>query len=176
MIKALEDRFAPPNQTALYRVQLRERHQRPSESLSELGQDVRRLTNLAYPSAPADLKETLAKEQFIDSLKSVDMRLRVKQARPVKLNDAVCHAVELEAFNRAERARLESHRIVSSADIEAEKTTTVKSNNEPLLRLQATVDRLEKQIKALQVRSNLTRKRFRLSYRHIRLVHGRTIR
>ncbi|KAH3827338.1 hypothetical protein DPMN_129270 [Dreissena polymorpha] len=32
------------------------------------------------------------------------MTLRNKQARPVRLDDAIRHAVELEAFNRAERA------------------------------------------------------------------------
>ena len=58
---ALEERCAPPNQTELYRVQLRDRRQKASESLSELGQDIRRLTNQAYPSAPSDLRETLAK-------------------------------------------------------------------------------------------------------------------
>ncbi|XP_053391020.1 uncharacterized protein LOC128553858 [Mercenaria mercenaria] len=36
------------------------------------------------------------------------MRLRVKQARPIDLNDAVRHAVELDAFNSAERKHLES--------------------------------------------------------------------
>jgi hypothetical protein len=38
------------------------------ETLPELGQDVRRLANLAYPTAPNDVRETLTKEQFIDSL------------------------------------------------------------------------------------------------------------
>lgn len=108
LVKTLEERFAPPNQTELCRVQLRERRQKASESLSELGQDVRRLTNLAYPTAPSDLRETLSKEQFIDALVSSDMRLRIKQARPKNLNDAVRHAVELEAFNRAERKHLEA--------------------------------------------------------------------
>ena len=50
------------------------------------------------------------------------MRLRVKQARPSNLNDAVRHAVELEAFNKAERktqegfghVRLTDHTDVSS--------------------------------------------------------------
>ena len=104
---ALQERFAPPNQTELYRVQLKERRQKASESLTELGQDIWRLTNLAYPTAPADLRETLAKEQFIDALVSSDMRLRIKQARPTSLNMAVRHAVELEAFNKAERKHLE---------------------------------------------------------------------
>jgi hypothetical protein len=31
------------------------------------------------------------------------MRLRIKQARPVDLNDAIRHVVDLEAFNSAER-------------------------------------------------------------------------
>ena len=68
LCKALEDRYAPSNQTELYRAQLRDRRQKASESIPELGQDVRRLTNLAYATAPADVRETLAKEQFIDAL------------------------------------------------------------------------------------------------------------
>ena len=80
LFKALEDRFASPNQTELNRVQLRERRQKATESLSELGQDIRRLTNLAYPTAASELRETLAEDQFIDSLISVDMRLRIKQS------------------------------------------------------------------------------------------------
>ena len=60
------------------------------------------MANLAYPTAPNDVRETLAKEQFIDSLIDGDMRLRIKQARPINLNDAIRHAVELEAFNKAE--------------------------------------------------------------------------
>ena len=45
LVQALEERFAPPNQTELYRVQLRERRQKASETMAELGQDIRRLTN-----------------------------------------------------------------------------------------------------------------------------------
>ncbi|XP_071141135.1 uncharacterized protein [Mytilus edulis] len=102
LVMSLEERFSPANQTELYRTQLRERRQKASESLPELGQDIRRLANLSYPTAPNDVRETLAKEQFIDGLMSVNMRLRIKQARPTDLNDAIRNAVELEAFNKAE--------------------------------------------------------------------------
>ncbi|MEW8542138.1 MAG: hypothetical protein AB2693_01270, partial [Candidatus Thiodiazotropha sp.] len=142
LVKALEERFAPPNQTELYRVQLRERRQKASETLSELGQDIRRLTNLAYPTAPNDLRETLAKEQFIDALVNSDMRLRIKQARPKNLNDAVRHAVELEAFNRAERKHLESEGYMRSTSWKApeEKNSLEKD----LKTLQKTVLDLQK--------------------------------
>ena len=61
------------------------------------------MTNLAYPTAPFDVRETLAKEQFLDALSDSDMRLRIKQARPRDLNEAIRHAVELEAYAKAER-------------------------------------------------------------------------
>ena len=83
------------NQTELYRAQLKERHQKATETLPQLGQDIQRLTRLAYPTASADVCETLAKEYFISSF---DMRLRIKQARPEHLSDAIRHAVELNAF------------------------------------------------------------------------------
>ena len=80
LCKALEDRYAPANQMDLYRAQLKDRKQKASESVPELGQDVRRLTNLAYAKAPSDVRETLAMEYFIDALHSSDMRLRIKQS------------------------------------------------------------------------------------------------
>ena len=68
LVKSLRERFSPPNQTDLYRVQLKERRQKATETFSELGQSIRRLTNLAYPTAPGEVRETLAKDQFIDAL------------------------------------------------------------------------------------------------------------
>lgn len=104
---ALEDKFSSSSQTQLYRCQFRERCQKASETLPQLGQDIWCLTNLAYPSALSDVQETLAKEHFIDGLVSSDMRMRIKQAKLTSLNDAVQHAVELDAYNRAERTHQE---------------------------------------------------------------------
>lgn len=83
LIRALEDRFSPANQTELYRVQLKARRQKATESMG--------------------VRETLAKERFIDVLINSYMRLGKKQARPTNSNDAVRHAVKLEAYYRAER-------------------------------------------------------------------------
>ena len=77
-----------------------------------MGQEIRRLINLAYPTASSELKEVLATEQFLDGLFDYEMRLKIKQARPVNLNDAIQRAVELEAFNRAERRRKENVNVI----------------------------------------------------------------
>ncbi|VDI54542.1 Hypothetical predicted protein [Mytilus galloprovincialis] len=108
LVNALEERFAPSSQTELYRVQFKELRQKVSETLPGLGQSVRRLSNLAYPTAPLELRDTLAKEQFIDALADSEMRLRIKQSRPKGLNDAIRLAVELEAYNMAESKTLKS--------------------------------------------------------------------
>ena len=75
-----------------------------------MGQDVRKLTNLAYPTASSDLKEILATEQFLDGLHDCEMRVKIKQARLSSLNDAIQRTVDLEAFNRAEKGRTETVR------------------------------------------------------------------
>lgn len=68
IVNALKKRYAPSNQNDLYRNQLRERKQRTAETLPELGQSIRRLTNQAYPTAPGDFRVMFAKEQLIDVL------------------------------------------------------------------------------------------------------------
>ena len=147
LAKALQERFAPPNQTELYRVQLRERRQKATESLSELGQDIQRLTNLAYPTAPSDLRETLSKEQFIDALVSSDMRIRVKQAQPVDLNDAIRHAVELEAYNRAEKKHLEAQGFLRAT---SEKSDDSKSKDTAQVNFEEKLSHLQKSLAELQ--------------------------
>jgi hypothetical protein len=106
---ALAKRFDPANQVELYRVQLRSRVLGSGETLPELGQAIRRLTGRAYPGANYQLLDILSRDHFIDALPDSDMRLRVYQAKPVTLDDAVYTAVELDAFQKAERQRL-AHR------------------------------------------------------------------
>ena len=151
LVKALEERFSPPNQMELYRVQLQERRQTASETLSALGQDIRRLTNLAYPTAPCDVRETLAKEQFIEALHSSEIRLRVKQARPSDLNDAVRHAVELEAYNRAERKKQEGQGYLFSANAsETRSPEQNDSNNTSMESLTKTLKLIQDELKSIK--------------------------
>ncbi|CAC5398065.1 unnamed protein product [Mytilus coruscus] len=64
---------------------------------------------LIWPTrALLELRDTLAKEQFLDALVDSEMRLRIKQSRPKGLNDAIRLAVELEAYNKAESRTMKS--------------------------------------------------------------------
>lgn len=106
MVEALEERFA---QTELYnyRAQLKERGPRASETLTELGQAIRRLACLAHPSVQMEVGETLGKEAFINALVDSDMRLRIKQCIPKNLNKAI--RLELDAYYKTvKRSHLNS--------------------------------------------------------------------
>lgn len=154
--KSLEESFSPVNQTELYRAQLREGRQTATEPIPQLGQDIKRLTRLAYPTAQGDVCETLAKEYFIDALPSFDMRLSIKQSRPVNLNDAIRHAVELHAFVGSECKRHEDSGLccgtVSDSLMPDSKTESledaVKSIKEVLQSLQKDINNMKQQQKA----------------------------
>lgn len=103
--RALSRRFGSENRTELFRVQLKNLVRKRDQTLPELGQYINRLSRKAYPSAPFDLMETLCRDHFIDALTDSDMRLRIQQARPRNIDEATKLAVELDAFNQAEKQR-----------------------------------------------------------------------
>lgn len=125
---ALESRFAPANQTELYRAMLREKRQKAAETLPELGESIRRLAHLAYPTAPREVTEMIAKDQFVDALIDFDMRLRIQQSRPKSLNDAIRLAVEIEAFSRAERQRRPNVGFARGAAMDQDKEDSPEPN------------------------------------------------
>ncbi|KAH3848957.1 hypothetical protein DPMN_091342 [Dreissena polymorpha] len=121
-------------------MKLRERNQRAAENLSELAQDIRRLTNLAYPKF-TDVRETLAKEQFLDSLHSEKLRIRTKKARPSSLND-VRHAVEMEAYYKAEQKHLASSQVLATSTAEGDSQIKHQSD---LKSLKSKIQQLQRQ-------------------------------
>jgi hypothetical protein len=160
LVTALEERFAPPNQTELYRVQLRGRRKRASETMPELGHSIRRLANIAYPKALADVRETSALEQFLDSLPNLDMRIRIKQVRPKDLNDAIRHAVEYEAYLRAEEHRDHKayQRQVADKVVESSFNEELKQWMESMEKNLLSLSKEIKQIQ-LQVRQNVDKEK-----------------
>ena len=105
MVAALESRFGSAHQQELHRFKFKSRLRRRDESLQELAGDLERLARLAYPSAPEEMKDLLAKERFIDAILDGDTRLRLKQSRPQSLRAALTLSMELESYRLASRQR-----------------------------------------------------------------------
>ena len=120
LVDNLSTRFGSEGQTELFKAQLKSRQRKHNESLPELAQALRRLIARSYPSAPLALRETLARDHFIDALLDMETRLRLKQNGPVNLDEAVRMAIELEAFQQAENERFsgKTKRVVRAATAE----------------------------------------------------------
>lgn len=139
---ALEDRFAPASQAELYRMQMRERRQIAGETFSELGQDIQRLANMAYPTVTFEFRESLAREHFVDALDYSEMRICIKESRPRSLKDAVILAVELDAHQRTDRKHYARH---VDVDPSAEKLV------EMVKTLSAKIESLQTDLRDLQI-------------------------
>jgi len=99
LVKILEKRFAPPNQTEMYRSQLDARQRRKGGNLPELAQDIKRLTRLAYPTAPHDLRDNLAYRSFREALNDQDLQWAICQGQISTIDEALHLALKYEAFH-----------------------------------------------------------------------------
>lgn len=95
---ALQTRFEPKNQTEMYRAQMNGRYRKRNESLSELAQDIKRLARLAYPTAPCEVRDTLAYKCFRDALCDQNMEWAICQGSSENIDEALNLALKFEAF------------------------------------------------------------------------------
>ena len=101
LVNALNIRFGSLNSSELYRVQLKSRIKKKSESLAELAQDIKHLTGQAYPLYPTAFREPLALEYFMDALSDRDMKWNIYKGKPKCLDGALQLATEYEVFQIA---------------------------------------------------------------------------
>jgi len=98
LVTALDSRFGTSNRTEMFQVSLRSHTRKPEETLPELAQAIRRLTRQAYPDATISLRESIAKDQFIEALTDPKLHWKVHQVKAVMITEALDAAVEVEAF------------------------------------------------------------------------------
>ena len=103
LVASLESRFGVKQQEPWFRSQLRRRTRGAGESLPSLARDVERLVALAYPTAVQELRDSLACDHFVDALNDADLQIAVRQGRPGSLQEALAHAVEIDAIRRSVR-------------------------------------------------------------------------
>ena len=125
---ALTQAFCPTQQIYLYQAELKNRVKKPSESLSDLGRDIVRLAKLAYPTADAPTRETVAISAFLDALpgNAMETRMSVLRVRPKTMLEVVALAIEVETVIEASghrRAKRDVHQVDDSTP-NSQKTET----------------------------------------------------
>lgn len=87
-----------PKQTEMYRAQMNGRYRKRDDSLSELAQDIKCLARLAYPTAPCEVRYTLAYKCFRDALCDQNMEWAICQSTSENIDEVLNLALKFEAF------------------------------------------------------------------------------
>jgi hypothetical protein len=105
---------------------------------------------LAYADAPPTIIDTLARDQFVDSLPDDDMRLRLRQERPQTLQRALELALELESFHLANRQQ--KMRVSRETKVQSEFTPrgTTTSTLDIAKRMEAASNQIAQSMKKLK--------------------------
>ena len=75
----LRARHGNREQHEKFRVELKYRRRKVGESQQELSHDIERLATRAYPRVPHDVRDTLARDAFIEALDNRTLSNRVRE-------------------------------------------------------------------------------------------------
>ncbi|GBN09632.1 hypothetical protein AVEN_177371-1 [Araneus ventricosus] len=95
--KALEARFRDSYLTQFYRTELKTRRQKLGESLQVLAADVERLMSLAYAECPQNVRDSLAAQYFVDSIRHVDTQHATRLMDAKDLKSALSYSMKYGA-------------------------------------------------------------------------------
>ncbi|KRY74812.1 hypothetical protein T4B_14895 [Trichinella pseudospiralis] len=91
-VTSLKERLYPPSNAAVYRSELENRRRRAQESCSDIGRDIRRLLEKAYPTLSDYAKDIIGLDKFLNTLDRPELVLLVKQRNPKNIEDAESRA------------------------------------------------------------------------------------
>ncbi|KAJ8730852.1 hypothetical protein PYW08_002265 [Mythimna loreyi] len=103
LMEGLDTRYGDKHLEHVFRAQLRDRTQRPNESLQQWGVEVERLVRRAYVSMTPETVEVYLVQAFIDGLRDTEVRATVRLGHHQTLKSAMAHALEVEAVRQDSR-------------------------------------------------------------------------
>ena len=96
--EALTQRFEPPSKKELYNAELQVRTKRPNEGWADFAEELRRLTEKAFPELDAKGVEQMALTHYLGRLSNPQVAFAVKQQRPKTVEEAVRATLEVESY------------------------------------------------------------------------------
>jgi len=161
LVSVLKSRYSGERQAEKHRAELQIRRRKPHESLSDLHQDIRRLTVLAYPKLTAEAREEIACDRFTEALSDPDLALKVKERTPKSLDEALCVTLRLEAwaksvrsdrpdddrFDRSERPRQKARTAVAKPEIS--KKVDSPETSDRLVKIESEMSKIQDTLKKL---------------------------
>jgi len=106
--RLLQARFGTQLQAESFKAKLQTCCRAENETLQDLYRDISRLIQLAHPGEGDKLVNHIGIESFINALNDHDLELEILKLKPADLEEAVSHAVRIEALTDSVNARSSS--------------------------------------------------------------------
>ena len=104
-MNALTDKFVPTEWRKLFKSELQTHRRASNEKLVDLSSAIAKLARKAFPGAPSDLVNQLAKDRFVEALCNRELRIKIHKGLPKTLDEAVSRAIQLESIYEAESGK-----------------------------------------------------------------------
>uniref|UniRef100_A0A0L8IAB9 Uncharacterized protein n=1 Tax=Octopus bimaculoides TaxID=37653 RepID=A0A0L8IAB9_OCTBM len=96
LVEVLQRKYGNMYQHEMHRACFHTHVRARGEPLQQLAQYLESTVHKAYPTPTLDLLVLLLKEQFINTLDSVNFKVQVKQSQPTTMQEALARALEFE--------------------------------------------------------------------------------
>ena len=138
---ALRVRFEPESKQSRYRAELETRQKKREEGWADFAEDLRVLSEKAYPQLQPQARECLALTAFLKQISNPQVAFAVRQKQPGNLDEAVTAALEMESYVDQSRtkgcvASIQEETVVAA--------TGSQQDHRLLLLVEKLVDRVEK--------------------------------
>lgn len=130
VVAVLKRRYGHHYQAEVFRARFRTKFRAQGETLQQLAQDLEQLVWKAYPGAPEALTVVLLRDQFVDSLDDLHLKVYVKQARVGDLLEALARTLEFESCLKTSGR----HGSNACKDVRARRSQVKDQNKKPLAR------------------------------------------
>jgi len=147
--KLLKERFGGIKRADKFRLELRNRRRKTGETLESLHSDIRRLTVLAHPNLDPKAREVLACDYFVQSIAEPKLVLKIREANPSTLDEALHAALreelwlkEAAGYERVEENQPQRKHVRELTEVQAdEKSACI---DKFFAQLNRTFDRMQK--------------------------------
>ena len=144
---ALQSRFEPASKQSRYRAELETRRKKREEGWADLAEDLRVLSEKAYPQLQPQARECLAVNAYLKQIYSPQVAFAVRQKQPANLDDAVAATLEMEAY-------LDQSGVKGSVASVQEETLVGATSSQQDSRLLTLMEKLVDRVEKLEQRSN----------------------
>ena len=95
---ALKARFEPESRHTWYQAEFQAQRKKGGEGWADFADDLRSLTDKAYPDLQEEAREQLSLNAYLSQLPQPQISFSVRQKQPTTLDDAVAATLEMESY------------------------------------------------------------------------------